>query len=39
LIYTGIIYKDGTKIPERKPNLLNITVIGYEREFKDYYSL
>jgi len=38
LFYSGIIQRDGIEINDLRDDILNITVIGYEKEFKDGYS-
>ncbi len=38
LIYTGILYKDGIDIDAIENQILSFTVIGYEKEFKEYYT-
>jgi hypothetical protein len=38
LIYTAIISKDGVKYSNRANSIIDITAIGYEKEFKDYFS-
>ena len=38
LIYSGIIYKDGINIDSVEDKILSLIVIGYEKEFKDYFQ-
>lgn len=38
LVYTGVINKDGVKIGNRSESILDITAVGYEIEFKEYFS-
>jgi len=38
LIYSGIIYKDGVTVESVEDKILNIVCIGYEKEFKEFYS-
>jgi len=36
--YTGIIYKDGVNVPSVADKILSIIVIGYEKEFRSFFS-
>lgn len=38
LLYSGVIYKDGVSLESVEDKILSVIVIGYEREFKDYFS-
>lgn len=38
LFYTGIITTDGIEISDLRDDLLSITVLGYEKEFKDGFA-
>lgn len=38
LVYTGVINKDGINMNNRSDNILDITTVGYEAEFKNYYQ-
>lgn len=38
LIYTGIIYKDGVKCNNRRDAIIDITVLGLEKEFKLFFE-
>lgn len=37
MTFRGIIYKDGVSFSERSNDIIDTTVLGYEKEFKDYY--
>lgn len=37
MTFRGIIYKDGVTFNERSNDIIDATVLGYEKEFKDYY--
>jgi len=38
LIYTAIISKDGVSYANREQSIISVLAVGYEKEFKEYYS-
>jgi len=38
LIYSGIIYKDGVNVNSLEDKILSVITLGYEKEFKDFFS-
>jgi len=38
LIFKGIIYKSGTNFPVREHERLKLTIVSFEKEFKEYYK-
>jgi hypothetical protein len=38
LLYSGIIYKDGVTVNSVEDDVLSIVIIGYEKEFKEYFN-
>lgn len=38
LVYSGVMYKDGVNVNSLEDAVLSIVVIGYEKEFKDFFS-
>lgn len=38
VVYTGVLYPENIRMIDREQELLDITVVGIEKEFKEYYS-
>lgn len=38
IVYTGIIYPENIKMLDRETEIIDISIVGIEKEFKEYYS-
>lgn len=38
IVYTGVIYPENIKMNDRETELIDFSIVGFEKEFKEYYS-